>query len=73
MTSILNIYALPMPREPIRISVRSMGTLGAVVNFTTGRAVFYHLDPDRFVQLHRSPCGHLYIDFFNPMPEVVGG
>ena len=57
----MSIPALPVPKAPIVISVKSMGTLGAVVNFTTGRAIFHHLNPDRCVQLYRSPGGHLYI------------
>ena len=69
----LSIHALPMPKASIRISVKSLGTLGAVVNFATGRAIFHYLDPGRCVQLYRSPGGHLCIDFFVAVPEVVGG
>ena len=73
VASILSSHALPVPKAPILISVQSMGTLGAVVNFTTGRAIFHYLDPDKCVQLYRSRGGHLYIDFSDAMPEVAGG
>ena len=73
VASVLNIHALPVPKAPILISVKSMGTLGAVINFTTGRAIFHYLDPNKCVQLYRSAGGHLYVDFFDAMPEVDGG
>ena len=53
VASVLNIRALPVPKAPILISVKSVGALGP--------------------KLYRSPGGHLYIDFFDAMPEVTGG
>ena len=50
-----------------------MGALGAVINYTTGRASYHYLNPGRCVQVYISPGGHLYIDFFDVMPEVTGG
>ena len=73
VASVLNIHALPVPKAPILISVKSMGTLGAAINFTTGRAIFHYLNPNKCVQLYRSAGGHLYVDFFDAMPEVDGG
>ena len=73
VAKVLNMRALPVPKAPILISVKSMGTLGAVINFATVRSIFHYLDPDKCVKLYRSTGGHLYIDFFEAMPEVTGG
>ena len=54
----------------ILFSQQSMGAMGAIVNHTTGRAIFTAVNPNSTVQLDRTPGGQLWLDLLEPMPVV---
>ena len=54
----LQIHALDQGVGPILLSVQSLRSLGAVIDFEHDLAIFRHLDPTRAVPLERSATGH---------------
>jgi len=69
----MKIHALPTPDVPVLVSIRSLRSLGAIINFGAGTAIFQALDPEKVISLESSPSGHLWIDFFQEYPAVPGG
>jgi len=57
----LKIHALDKGQGPILISVDTLRTLGAVIDFEHDLAVFRRLDDQKVIQLQRSASGHQLI------------
>ena len=58
---ILKIHALDKGQEPILISVETLRSLGAIIDFENDLAVFRKLDENKIVPLERSASGHQLI------------
>lgn len=57
----LNIHTISQGHGPILLSVATLRTLGAVIDFAEDLAAFRHLDASRIIQLQRSATGHQLI------------
>ena len=54
----LRVHTLDRGSGPILLSVHSLRSLGAIIDFEQDLAVFRRLDPRRAVRLERSATGH---------------
>ena len=68
----LQVHAHEAKGVPGLLSTKSLASLGAIVNFTTGQAVMQNLNSQKVVQLERSDNGtdHLWFNLFDEMPTV---
>eukprot|EP00435_Cladocopium_sp_Y103_P052136 s512_g16.t1 len=58
---LLKIHALDKGQGPILISVDTLRSLGAVIDFENDLAVFRNLDKNKVIPLERSASGHQLI------------
>lgn len=54
----LKIHTLDQGEGPILLSIETLRSLGAIIDFEHDLAVFRNLDAQRILQLHRSCTGH---------------
>ena len=54
----MRIHALDKGSGPVLLSVATLNTLKAVIDFEEGLIVFRGLDPKQVIQLQRSTSGH---------------
>ena len=69
----LDIYALEAQGVPILISVKALKALGAIIDFTSGKAHFSRLHPTLVVQLEEAEGGHLLFDLANDLLKHAVG
>ena len=65
----LQIHALNKGSGPVLISVSTLRTLGAVIDFEKDLMVLRHLDPRKVIALQRSSTGHQLLDLTTDLFE----
>ena len=54
----LKVHALDKGQAPVLLSISSLRSLGAVIDYASDRAVFRAVDPTKVVRLERTAAGH---------------
>lgn len=57
-TSTLKVHALDKGCAPVLMSIHSLRKLGAVIDFSSDKAVFRSIDPCKVIQLECTTAGH---------------
>ena len=55
---LLKVHALDQGSGPVLISIATLRSLGAIIDYEKDVAVFRKLDPTKLVKLERSAAGH---------------
>ena len=54
----MKVHLHDIPGQPVLLSVQSLRSLGAVIDFSNNEAIFKALDPTKVVTLETTPSGH---------------
>lgn len=57
-TGTMKIHVHDIPQQPVLLSISSLRSLGAVIDFSEDTCIFKKIDPCRVVQLERAESGH---------------
>lgn len=55
----MEVHVHDSPGQPILVSRKALQSLGAVIDFSNGTAIYKHVDPNSVVTLERAENGHL--------------
>ena len=74
----IDFHGLDAKGVPLLLSAKALKRMGAIIDFTNGRAIFNKLYPGRVVQLEASSSGHWLLDlsedlYAKEVPEVASG
>ena len=57
-TGLMKVAVHNIPGQPVLLSIASLRSLGAVIDFERDEMIMRHVDPHSVVQLERAPNGH---------------
>eukprot|EP00435_Cladocopium_sp_Y103_P015270 s2436_g3.t1 len=55
----MEVHVHDAPQQPVLVSRRALGALGAIIDFQHNKAVYANIDPSVVVSLTQAPNGHL--------------
>ncbi len=65
------LHVLDVDGVPMLASIKTLVSLGAIIDFKNGLAIFSEIDAERVVVLERASSGHLLLDVSGDIMEPV--